>query len=107
MKWLFVLAVFVFMIGSGKASAQEFTPGDAPHRGGNNYVACQVGGVYAVVEGQNAPSHRLSADDVQYMKSFCVREALYGGMGEGYWQMPVTEQNMRDARFWVYNERGS
>ncbi len=79
---------------------------DAPHKNRNDYVYCELRGQPVYIEGQNDPSHPLSADDITYMKALCVREALYGGHGEDYWSLPVTEADMKAAHFVVFNERG-
>lgn len=98
-----VVLLLVLGFGSTPALAQEFTPGAAPHHGAQAYVACELHGQVAVVEGGNSPQHTLSADDLAYMRALCVREALYGGMGEGYWSQVITETDMKAARFWVHN----
>ncbi len=100
MKYL-AIAAFVFLLGVGTAYA------DAPHHGNNNYVYCELNGQPVYIEGQNFPSHPLSSQDIEYMKALCVREALYGGLGAEYWILPVTESDMKAAKFIVYNQKGN
>ncbi len=99
---LLALAVLLVVLGyPSSAAAQELTPADAPHHGANAYVACELRGQVAVIEGGNSPKHALSADDIRWLKAFCVREALYGGRGADFWTLPVTDDDMKAARFWV------
>lgn len=100
MKLLIALALF--LLTAVPTYAQE-TPDQAPHHGRDAYVYCEVHGQAAIVE--NPSSHRLPDEEIAWMKSACVREAMYGGMGEGYWSMPVTDADMKAAKFSVWNPK--
>lgn len=85
--------------------ADQYTD-NAPHRGGNHFVYCEVDGFSAYVEGQNSPSHPLSDYEIDLMKRACVREALYSGRAYDYWTLPISNEQYRQAKYVVYNKGG-